>query len=114
MKGKEGSREPPVEAETEPPLSALNATATFRLYSAVTKQRGIALTSKEVQLELCAHLYEAVREVISQSLTDPGLESVALCALKEAFVVGVLGHTVESCVCVCVYRVNVRFLSSRP
>ena len=92
----------------------MNATATFRLYSAVTKQRGIALTSKEVQLELCAHLYEAVREVISQSLTDPGLESVALSALKEAFVVGVLGHTVESCVCVCVYRVNVRFLSSRP
>ena len=49
--------------------------------------------SAATKLELCAHLYEAVREVITenmleQSLTDPGPERAALCALKEAFVVG--------------------------
>ena len=65
---KEVSREPSVVTETEPPLTALNATAAFRLYSAVTKQRGISLNSNEVQLELCAHLYEAVREVIAENL----------------------------------------------
>ena len=66
----------------EPPVYMLNATAAFRLYCAVTKQRGIALTNKEVQLELCAHLYEAVSEVITQTLTDEGQERAALTPIQ--------------------------------
>ena len=70
---REVSQEPPVVTETKSLLdnggdssahylTTMNATATFRLYSAVTRQRGISFDDNEVQLELCAHLYEAVRE----------------------------------------------------
>ena len=97
---REVSQEPPVVTETKSLLdnggdssahylTTMNATATFRLYSAVTRQRGISFDDNEVQLELCAHLYEAVREVITANWLDQTLTGqtgqAALRALERAF-----------------------------
>ena len=48
----------------------MNGMAALSLYIAKTRQRRANFTGKEVQLELQAHMYEAVSDVIAHSLTD--------------------------------------------